>query len=229
INILKLSANPEKQPPVQVGEIPAMSEGNQGFDDRELRSLVYKTSTGEDRYILVRNAGTGSIGRMETYRIDMNTCLPMSKTDLKDRCGRGGNCQNNEQHWFHSMSSSDDGERMYVAGTTAGFYVLDTEAIAHHTDAELAAGTAGCNQRSTIVSANGVIDPSKLPAIANDCVHMVVNNDPGLKAFLASNASPQAKAERYLVLLTRSRFDVYPPVNATPTGTHSAVFVPNRP
>ncbi len=73
------------------------------------------------------------------------------------------------------------------------------------------------------------IDPAKLPAIANDCLHMVVNNDPGLKAYLASNASPQAKAQRYLVLLTRSRFDVYPPVNATPTGTHSAVFVPNRP
>jgi hypothetical protein len=31
------------------------------------------------------------------------------------------------------------------------------------------------------------------------------------------------------VLLTRSRFDVYPPVNAQPTGTHSAVFVPERP
>ena len=58
---------------------------------------------------------------------------------------------------------------------------------------------------------------------------MVINNDPGLKAFLASGASPQAKVDRYLVLLTRSRFDVYPPVNATPTGTHSAVFVPNRP
>jgi len=58
---------------------------------------------------------------------------------------------------------------------------------------------------------------------------MVINNDPGLKTFLASSASPQAKAERYLVLLTRSRFDVYPPINATPTGTHSAVFVPNRP
>jgi hypothetical protein len=29
---------------VQVGEIPAMFEGNQGFDDRELRSLLYKTS-----------------------------------------------------------------------------------------------------------------------------------------------------------------------------------------
>ncbi len=83
--------------------------------------------------------------------------------------------------------------------------------------------------RSTIASVNGVIDASKLPAIANDCVHMVVNNDPGLKAILASDASPQAKAERYLVMLTRSRFDVYPPINATPTGTHSAVFVPNRP
>ena len=76
---------------------------------------------------------------------------------------------------------------------------------------------------------DGVIDASKLAALANDCMHMVVNNDPGLKAFLSSNASAQAKAERYLVLLTRSRFDVYPPINATPTGTHSAVFVPDRP
>ena len=66
INIFKIQPNPEKQPPVQVGEIPAMFEGNQGFDDRELRSLVYKTSRGEDRYILVRNAGTNTIGRMET-------------------------------------------------------------------------------------------------------------------------------------------------------------------
>ena len=32
---------------------------------------------GEDRYILVRNGGTNTIGRMETYRIDMNTCLPI--------------------------------------------------------------------------------------------------------------------------------------------------------
>src|SRR5215471_16065701 len=40
VNIFKLQPNPEKQPPVQVGEIPAMVEGNQGFDDRELRSLV---------------------------------------------------------------------------------------------------------------------------------------------------------------------------------------------
>ena len=110
-----------------------------------------------------------------------------------------------------------------------GFYILDTEAIAHHKDADLAAGTAGCNLRSTIVSAGGATDPPSFPRIANDCVHMVVNNDPGLKAFLASNASPQAKLDRYLVMMTRSRFDVYPPVNATPTGTHSAVFVPDRP
>jgi len=58
---------------------------------------------------------------------------------------------------------------------------------------------------------------------------MVINDDVGLKAFLASGASPQAKAERYLVLMTRSRFDVYPPVNSVPTATHSAVIVPNRP
>jgi len=329
INIFKIQPDPVKQPPVQVGEIPAMFEGNQGFDDRELRSLVYKTSRGEDRYIMVRNAGTNTIGRMETYRIDMNTCLPTAKSEItdfggqshefflwhdpananrvlvymtnwtsglpdpdhpglktpdftalavtdedtgemlpkakvlasftlqevggppvnekpdatglfsdgrfldfsgsKNLLGRAGNFQNNEQNRFHSSSVTDDGERVYVAGTTAGFYVLDSDAVAHHRNAELADGTAGCNQRSSIVTDGGPIDAAKLPALANDCIHMVVNNDPGLKAYLASGAPAQAKAERYLVLLTRSRFDVYPPVNATPTGTHSAVFVPNRP
>src|SRR4029450_4084297 len=117
--------------------------------------------------------------------------------------------QNREQNKLHSMSVTGDGERVYVAGTTAGFYVLDSEAIAHHKDAELAAGTAGCNQRSTIVAVDDLIDASKLPALANDCLHMVVNNDPGLKAFLASNAPADTKASSYLVLLTRSRFDVY--------------------
>jgi len=84
INIFKLQPNPEKQPPVQVGEIPALVTGNQGFDDRELRSIVYKTSKGEDRQILVRNGGTNTEGRMETYRIDMNTCLPIFKSEVWD-------------------------------------------------------------------------------------------------------------------------------------------------
>ena len=329
VNIFKIQPNPEKQPPVQVGEIPAMSEGNQGFDDRELRSLVYRTKSGEDRYLLVRNAGTNTLGRMETYRIDMNTCLPTFKSETvdfhsqshefflwhdpansnrilvymtnwtgglpdpdnpglkvpdaivlavtdeetgdilakprfvagftlqevggppiderpdatglfsdgrfldfsesKNGLGQAGNFQNREQNRLHSLSVTTDGERVYVAGTTAGFYVLNSEAIAHTTNARLAAGTAGCNQRSTIVSVNGAIDASKLSLLANDCLRMVVNDDPGLKAFLASNASSETKINRYLVLLTRSRFDVYPPVNAQPTGTHSAVFVPDRP
>jgi hypothetical protein len=329
INIFRIQADAEKQPPVQVGEIPALFEGNQGFDERELRALLYRTSGGEDRYLLIRNAGTNTIGRMEVYRIDPATCLPLANStthefggqshefflwhdpanpnrilvymtiwtsgvpdpanpglkvpdavvlaitdektgemlpspvalaaftlqdvggpllderpdstglfadgrfldfsDQRNRLGQAGNFQNRQQNKLHSLSVTADGERVYVAGTTAGFYVLDTEAIASHTNAELAAGTAGCNRRSTIAAVDGVIDPSKLAAIGSDCVHMVVNNDPGLKAFLASEASPQAKAQRYLVLLTRSRFDVYPPVNAQPTGTHSAVFVPDRP
>ena len=329
INIFRIQPDPEKQPPVQVGEIPAMFEGNQGFDDRELRAIVYRTSGGDDRYLLVRNAGTNTLGRMETYRIDPNSCLPMAKSevtdfhsqshefflwhdpknpnrllvymtnftgglpdpdnpglkvpdlivlaitdensgdllpkaqmlagftlqevggppiderpdatglfsdgrfldfsDSKSGLGQAGNFQNREQNRLHSLSVTDDGERAYIAGTTAGFYVLDSEAIARSRNADLAAGTAGCNRRSTIVSTNGAIDAAKLPELARDCVRMVINNDPGLKAFLASNASPEAKANRYLVLLTRSRFDVYPPVNASPTGTHSAVFVPNRP
>src|SRR5712691_2734267 len=114
INIFKLQPNPEKQPPVQVGEIPAMSEGNQGFDDRELRSLVYKTSRGEDRYILVRNAGTGTIGRMETYRIDMNTCLPMSKTELTDFGG-----QSHEFFLWHDPANTNR-VLVYMAIWTAG-------------------------------------------------------------------------------------------------------------
>ena len=329
INIFKIQPNPDREPPVQVGEIPAMVEGNEGFDDRELRALVYRTSGGQDRYILVRNAGTSTLGRMETYQIDINTCLPTGKSevvdfhsqshefflwrdpanpnrilvymtnwtggvpdpenpglkvpdlialavtdeetgemlpkpkmlagftlqevggppiderpdpsglfsdgrfldfsDSKNALGQAGNFQNREQNRLHSVSVTDDGERVYAAGTTAGFYVLNSEGVAHGKDAQLAAGTAGCNKRSTIVSVNGVIDASKLPALATDCLHMVVNDDPGLKAFLASSASPEVKAQRYLVLLTRSRFDVYPPVNALPTGTHSAVYVPDRP
>jgi hypothetical protein len=329
VNIFKIQPDPEKRPPVQVGEIPAMVEGNEGFDDRELRSLVYKTSRGEDRQILVRNAGTNTIGRMEAYRVDMSSCLPvftsevtdfhaqshefflwhdpantnrvlvfmtnwsggvpdpehpglkvpdaivLAVTDedtgevlpkarvlagfslqevggppvderpdatglfsdgrfldfshLKSLGGQAGNFQNRQQNRLHSLSVTPDGERVYVAGTTAGFYVLDSDAVAHHRDGELAAGTAGCNQRSTIVTGERGLDPSRIAQLSGDCLHMVVNNDPGLKAYLASNASPQAKAERYLVLLTRSRFDVYPPTNALPTGTHSAVFVPDRP
>ena len=85
-------------------------------------------------------------------------------SDVKNRSDRPGNFQNRQQNRLHSMSVTDDGERVYVAGTTAGFYVLDTEAIAHHKDAELAAGTAGCNTRSTIVAVDGVIDASRLAA-----------------------------------------------------------------
>jgi hypothetical protein len=329
VNIFKIQPNPAMQPPAPTGEIPATVEGNQGYDDRELRSLVYTTSRGEERYILVRNGGTNTAGKMDTYRIDPTTCQVMQKatthdfhsqshefflwhdpanpnrvlvymtvwtsglpdpdnpglripdlivlavtdedtgemlskprvlagfslqdvggpplnerpdatglfsdgrfldfSELRNRAGRGGNFQNQEQNKLHSVSVTPDGERVYVAGTTAGFYVLDSEAIAHQKDVQLAAGSAGCNRRSTIVAPDGPIEGTRIPAVANDCLHMVVNNDPGLKAFLASGVSAEAKAQRYLVLMTRSRFDVYPPVNATPTGTHSAVFVPNRP
>jgi hypothetical protein len=329
INIFRIQKDPARQAPVQVGEIPALTEGNQGFDDRELRALVYRTSKGEDRYVLVRNAGTNTIGRMEAYRIDANTCLPMAPpqthefhaqshefflwhdptnpnrivvyvtnwtggvpdpdrpgqtvpdllalaitdentgemldkakflagftlqdvggppiderpdatglfsdgrfadfSDVKTATGQAGNLQRTQQNRLHSVSVTDDGERVYVAGTTAGFYVLDSEAVAHRRDAELAAGSAGCHQRSTKVVNNGVMDASRLAELATDCIHMVVNNDPGLKAYLASTAPPDVKINRYLVLMTRSRYDIYPPVSATPTGTHSAVFVPNRP
>ena len=40
INIFKIQPNPETDPPVQVGEIPAMVIGNEGFDDRFEREIV---------------------------------------------------------------------------------------------------------------------------------------------------------------------------------------------
>lgn len=245
INIFKIPSDPVKQEPQQVGKIPAMSQGDQGFDDRELRSLVYTTSGGHDRQIMVRNGGTQSIGRQMVYDIDLDTCrvksvggvydfggqshefylwhdpvnpnrilvymtiwtpgVPdphhpgllvadlyvMAVTDEntgeilespridatftlqdaggprinekpdqsgsysdgrfidysvnKDLWGQPGIVNKIEQNKLHSISVSNDGERGYVAGTTAGFYVLNTEAIAHHTDADLSAGKAGCN------------------------------------------------------------------------------------
>ena len=329
INIFKIQADPETMPPVQVGEIPAWVIGNEGFDDRELRSLVYTTSAGEERQILVRNGGTRTAGILQTYEVDMDTCLPIQQSETYDfsgpshefflwhdpsnphrilvyvamfsggglpdpanpglsipdaivlavtdedsgemlqhpsvlagfslqdvggpplneradetglfgdgrfadfsastnRSGRAGNNQDRENNMLHSLSVSDDGERVYVAGGNAGFYVLNSSAVANSRNEDLAAGTAGCNARSTVASIRGVLDVSRLGEIARDCLHMVVSDDPGLEAFLSSGASDAVKSARYLVLLTRSRLDVHPPFSSS-TGIHSAVFVPERP
>ena len=329
INILKIQPDPETMPPVQVGEIPAMVIGNEGFDDRELRSLVYTTSAGEERQILVRNAGTRTVGMLETYEVDMDTCLPRQQSETYDfsgpshefflwhdpanpdrilvyvamfsggglpdpanpglsipdaivlaitdddsgemlrhpqvlagfslqdvggpplneradetglfgdgrfadfssatnRSGRPGNNQERQNNMLHSLSVSDDGERVYVAGGNAGFYVLNSSGVAHARNGDLVRGTAGCNPRSTVASDRGVLDAARLGKIARDCLHMVVSDDPGLEAFLESDASDAAKTARYLVLMTRSRLDVHPPFSSS-TGIHSAVFVPERP
>src|SRR5688572_31368249 len=52
-------------------------------------------------------------------------------SDSKNRLGQAGNFQNREQNRLHSVSVTDDGERVYVAGTTAGFYVLDSRSEEH--------------------------------------------------------------------------------------------------
>ena len=329
INIFKIQPDPGTMPPVQVGEIPAMVIGNEGFDDRELRSLVYTTSTGEERQILVRNATTRTVGMLETYEIDMDTCLPIQQSETYDfsgpshelflwhdpanpdrilvyvamfsggglpdpanpglsipdaivlgitdddsgemlrhpqvlagfslqdvggpplneradetglfgdgrfadfststnRSGRPGNNQERQNNMIHSLSVSDDGERVYVAGGNAGFYVLNSSGVAHARNEDLVTGTVGCNPRSTVASARGVLDAARLGVIARDCLHMVVSDDPGLETFLGSDASDAAKTARYLVLMTRSRLDVHPPFSSS-TGIHSAVFVPERP
>lgn len=330
IDIFRIQPDPVTDPPVRVGTLPALRRGNAGFDDRELRALVYTDASDQDRMILIRNAGTSTIGVLETFEIDLDSCLPVGKSEVHDfngpshefflwhdptnssrvlvymamfaagglpdaadpslripdaivlaitdeatgdvlerplvlagfslqdvggppinerpddtglfadgrfadfshlsnRAGQPANFQDRQNNMLHSLSVSDDGARVYVAGGNAGFYVLNSEAVAHNADADLAAGTASCNQRSTIVAVNGVIDASKLGELASDCLHMVVNDDPGLQAFLASSAPAAAKAQRYLVLLTRSRIDVHPPYSSWPTGIHSAVLIPDRP
>ncbi len=330
VDIFRLQPDPDASPPERVGEIPAMVLGNEGFDDRELRSLVYTTSGGEDRQILVRNAGTNTVGILQTYAIDLDTCLPVREGEPHDfagpshefflwhdpanpnrvlvymamfsggglpdpanpslripdaivlavtdedtgemldapvplagfslqevggppinerpdetglfadgrmadfsastnLAGRPGNLQDRQNNMLHSLSVSDDGARVYVAGGNAGFYVLNSEAVARGRNAALAAGNAGCNARSTVVMTRSGVDATRLEDLAEDCLHMVVNDDPGLRAYLRSGASASEKVARYLVLMTRSRLDVHPPFSSLPTGIHSAVFVPGRP
>lgn len=150
---------------------------------------------------------------------------------LTDKWGRPGASEPSMVNSLHSGTMSDDGERFYVAGTTAGMYILNTEYIAHNTDAQIASGKV-CNQRSSNAwidgKVGGVIDVKKLPEVANDCVHPVLNSDPGVLAMLRSDRSDADKLARYTRLETRSRFSFTPPMVAM-VGVHSAVPVPNRP
>jgi hypothetical protein len=150
---------------------------------------------------------------------------------LTDQWGRPGASQPNQGNSLHSGTLSDDGERFYVAGTTAGVYILNTEKIAQHSNAQLASGSV-CNQRSSNAwidgKVGGVVDVHKLPAVADDCVHPVLNSDPGVLAMLRSSRSDADKLARYIRLETRSRFAFTPPLVAM-VGVHSAVPVPNRP
>ena len=150
---------------------------------------------------------------------------------LTDQWGRPGASQPSQVNSLHSGSLSDDGERFYVAGTTAGMYILNTEAIAHNTNAQIASGSV-CTQRSTNAwtdgKVGGVVDVKKVPAVANDCLHPVLNSDPGVLAMLRSDRSDADKLARYTRLETRSRFAFTPPLVAM-VGVHSAVPVPNRP
>jgi hypothetical protein len=164
-------------------------------------------------------SGLVSSGRFSNY------------SHLTDQWGRPGAAQPSMVNNIHSGSLSDDGERFYAAGTTAGFYILNTEALARHSNAELVSGSV-CNRRSTNVwidgKVGGVIDVRKLPAVAKDCLHPVLNSDPGVLAMLASDRSDLDKLARYVRLESRSRFSYTPPL-VSMTGVHSAVPVPGRP
>lgn len=150
---------------------------------------------------------------------------------LNDERGRPGASQRSQGNDIHSGTISDDGERFYVGGGTAGMYILNTELIANSSNAELAAGNV-CNQASTNVwvdgEVGGLIDVTKLAEVANDCAHPVLNSDPGVLVLLESDLSDIQKLVRYTRLEERSRFDFAPPFVAV-VGVHSAIPVPNRP
>lgn len=333
VDILKVQPDPGKHAPRWVGNIPAVFVNDRGYDDRELRALLYRTTGGQDLMLLARDPTAGNDGRLIVYQIDPATCLPtftsqtylfggelhefflwhdprnpnrvlivtamfsgggrpdpnnpgelipdvivMAITDertgavlarpvvlagfsledvggpphnetpdanglfldgrfpdyshLRDNFGRPAARQTSQANHSHSLTMSDDGERIYVAFSTAGFFILNSAGVAHNTDAALAAGTAGCNKLSTNVRTGGhvggVLDVPRLAEVANDCVRMVIHDDPGLKAIVGSGMSSEMIAERYQKLHDRSRYDPYPPV-MTFTGFHSAVPVPGRP
>jgi hypothetical protein len=153
-------------------------------------------------------------------------------SDLTDQWGRPGASQRSEGNDLHSGSMSNDGERFYVAGGTAGFYILDTTFVANHTNAELVAGKV-CNIHSTNAWKNeevgSLVDVTKLPEVADDCVHPILNSDEGVNAMLTSkDTSEEQKLVHYTRLEERSRFDVWPSFVAS-VGVHSAVPVPGRP
>ncbi len=189
-------------------------------EPRFLASFTLQDQGGPIRNARPQQEGMHADGRFTDY------------SHLTDRWGRPGARQTSQGNLLHSGSLSDDGERFYAAGGTAGFYILNTEAIANSANADLAAGNAGCNQRSTNVwvdgRVGGEIDLARVSEVADDCVHPVLSDDPGVQAVLASDASEETKLLVYKMLEQRSRFDFNPPFVAS-VGVHSAVPVPNRP
>jgi hypothetical protein len=175
-------------------------------------------------------------GPLRNERADENGLYPdgrfINYSHLTDQWGRPGGSQPSQVNSSHSGAMSDDGERFYNAGTTSGMYILDTSFLANNTDAAIAGG-AVCNPRSTNVwvdgAIGGVVDVAKLPEVARDCVHPVLNGDPGVLAMLASDTlSDVEKLVAYTKLEMRSRMDLWPPLVAM-VGVHSAVPVPGRP
>lgn len=169
------------------------------------------------------STGLFSDGRYPNYE---GTVLPDGQP-LKDNFGRVLDYPTKETNYAHSASFSKDGKRIYVAGGTAGFYVLNSEAIVAHSNADLAAQKADCNFDSTNVWVDqvvgGKIDPTKYQDLRKDCLHMTVNDDPGVILALKNK-----DYKRYEHLLDKSRFDP-DPSEWNSTGIHSAVVVPGRP
>ena len=101
INILRIQPDPERHAPVEVGTIAAINVAGRGLDDRELRALLY-SANGGDRMILVRDATTRSLGKLQSFEIDPANCLPISTSNILDFGG-----QSHEFYLWHDPNNSN--------------------------------------------------------------------------------------------------------------------------
>ena len=147
-------------------------------------------------------------------------------TAVVDQRGEPVESPTTQSNAAHQAQFGPEGDRIYVAQGTAGLFVLNSEAIADNTDADLAARNAGCNWEPTNVWVDEVVgselDMAKVAETVNDCLHLVLVDEPGVQQVIEDG-----DAEAYRALVEATRFDPFPS-NLNSTGAHSANIVPGR-
>ena len=113
VKIFRIQANPEKNPPVEVGTMPQLTvdNGETAVRDRELRPYNYTSTDGVERMLMVRSAATGTGGDVITYTLDPKTCLPVDK---------GATAKGVLAHEFYLWHDPRNANRLLVLSQTYG-------------------------------------------------------------------------------------------------------------